>query len=436
MALRSKYLLALIVCFLMAFASSGLGSARAEDGSGSVAEARKRLSVAGDAAAAAEDRVAEIEKRVGDAQERLQDAEGQRSSARRTTETAHTDATIAARKSRRASATASDADEQALAARGAVMRLARDGYAGSIASMDLLLVTEFLADGSVSLGDFSQQLLASMRVQGRLIDLAEATAMVATNSRAQADEKAAERKVARKVEKTAQDALSQTRKDVASAKSDLAKIKRKERSVLRAARKADDRYDDAQSSFKKAFLAACTSGAGYGTQSSAPASSGSRAKVVWDVLLANGFTQEAAAGILGNLQQESNVDPTTRQGGGPGTGLAQWSRGGRWDNGPRSMVAFAGTRGLDIWDAKTQVQFMIYEMSADWFDLASFKKMTDIAEATVYFHDVFERSADGSGFVNTVRVGYAQAWYAQLSGSKPASGSKGYAEPILMCPNG
>ena len=39
-----------------------------------------------------------------------------------------------------------------------------------------------------------------------------------------------------------------------------------------------------------------------------------------------------AAGIIGNLDQESGMDPTISQyDGGPGRGIAQWSTGGRWD---------------------------------------------------------------------------------------------------------
>src|SRR5690606_17919333 len=38
-----------------------------------------------------------------------------------------------------------------------------------------------------------------------------------------------------------------------------------------------------------------------------------------------GWTRAQAAGIVGNLQAESGVDPNRRQnGGGPGYGLAQW----------------------------------------------------------------------------------------------------------------
>ena len=44
-----------------------------------------------------------------------------------------------------------------------------------------------------------------------------------------------------------------------------------------------------------------------------------------------GLTNFQSAGIVGNLDQESGVNPSSVQAGGPGRGIAQWSVGGRWD---------------------------------------------------------------------------------------------------------
>ena len=147
-----------------------------------------------------------------------------------------------------------------------------------------------------------------------------------------------------------------------------------------------------------------------------PASPGSQEELVWQLLIAEGFSPAAAAGILGNLQQESNIDPTAVQADGPGMGLAQWSRGGRWDSGPNSLLAFAKERGIDPWSTETQTKFMIYEMQYGdlGFDLARYKNSTDAVSAAVYFHDVFERSADTAGHVTNVRGGYAQDWLERL----------------------
>jgi len=45
-----------------------------------------------------------------------------------------------------------------------------------------------------------------------------------------------------------------------------------------------------------------------------------------------GLTNIQSAGVIGNLMQESSMDPGAVEfGGGPGRGIAQWSVGGRWD---------------------------------------------------------------------------------------------------------
>ena len=60
---------------------------------------------------------------------------------------------------------------------------------------------------------------------------------------------------------------------------------------------------------------------------------------------------------------------------------------------------------------------MVYEMESvlTGFDLEMFKDMTDVLAATVYFHDIYEGSADSAEFVRAVRGSYALQWYARLS---------------------
>ncbi|MDN5727116.1 MAG: phage tail tip lysozyme, partial [Propionibacteriales bacterium] len=55
-------------------------------------------------------------------------------------------------------------------------------------------------------------------------------------------------------------------------------------------------------------------------------------KAAFDYFVAKGLTTVQAAGVIGNLDQESGMDPTISElSGGPGRGIAQWSAGGRWD---------------------------------------------------------------------------------------------------------
>ena len=75
------------------------------------------------------------------------------------------------------------------------------------------------------------------------------------------------------------------------------------------------------------------------------------------------YTKEQAAGIVGNLEAESGVDPHINQRGGPGRGIAQWEASdaggsGRWD----TLLEFAKILGLNERDLGTQLSFIIYEL--------------------------------------------------------------------------
>ena len=59
----------------------------------------------------------------------------------------------------------------------------------------------------------------------------------------------------------------------------------------------------------------------------------SNTHTAFNYFVAKGLTKRQSAGIVGNLLQESSMNPTIKQyGGGPGRGIAQWSGGGRWDH--------------------------------------------------------------------------------------------------------
>src|ERR1700683_922620 len=65
-----------------------------------------------------------------------------------------------------------------------------------------------------------------------------------------------------------------------------------------------------------------------GTSGAAATTAFPNEKTAYDYFGAKGLTNFQAAGIVGNLDQESGVDPTIDQeNGGPGRGIAQWSAG-------------------------------------------------------------------------------------------------------------
>ena len=95
-----------------------------------------------------------------------------------------------------------------------------------------------------------------------------------------------------------------------------------------------------------------------------------------------GFTPEASAGVIGNLMQESGVNPKSRQlGGGPGRGIMQWTESERW----ASLTAWANNSGKDPWALETQVEWMIKEMKSYGTynrikGVSSYKKAVEIFE--------------------------------------------------------
>src|SRR5690606_28579908 len=74
------------------------------------------------------------------------------------------------------------------------------------------------------------------------------------------------------------------------------------------------------------------------------------AEQAFNYFIDKGLTPEQAAGIVGNLQSESGVQPGRNQdGGGPAFGIAQWE-GGRRTN----LERFAAARGKPVDDLATQ----------------------------------------------------------------------------------
>ena len=128
----------------------------------------------------------------------------------------------------------------------------------------------------------------------------------------------------------------------------------------------------------------------------------------FDYFVAKGLTPIQAAGIVGNLDQESGDSPTAVQSGGPGRGVAQWSVGGRWDTSAGDNEnAYVGA--ANILDLTSQLDFIWYELTTfPGYGLASLKSQTTISGATTSFMTDFEICGTCDA---TTRVSYAQAAY-------------------------
>ena len=127
-----------------------------------------------------------------------------------------------------------------------------------------------------------------------------------------------------------------------------------------------------------------------------------------------GLTRAQAAGIVGNLIQESNVIATAVQSGGPGRGIAQWSVGGRWDSGTDSVVHYANVHGLSRWSLNTQLQFIWYELTTYGYGYTALRAATNVTNATIIFENRFEICGNCQ---QSSRINYAKQVLAAYGGA-------------------
>jgi hypothetical protein len=130
-------------------------------------------------------------------------------------------------------------------------------------------------------------------------------------------------------------------------------------------------------------------------------------KIAFDYFLAKGLTPVQASGVVGNLDQESNVDPAAVQPGGPGRGIAQWSVGGRWNHDAGdNAVAYAASHGKSVTSLGLQLDFIWFELTTfTGYGLAALKTATTVSAATLAFMTDFE--ACGT-CLSSQRISYAQ----------------------------
>jgi N-acetylmuramoyl-L-alanine amidase len=153
------------------------------------------------------------------------------------------------------------------------------------------------------------------------------------------------------------------------------------------------------------------------------------------------LTPEQAAGVMGNLKQESGFRPTAEEGNGIGYGIAQWSFGRR-----DSLEAAAERQNVKVSDLMFQLKYLVQESKSrvalskygggkEW---AGLKKQTTIEKALVFWHDNFERSADSPEAVIKNRGGFANDVYKSFAGKSSttagagASTATGGSKPVIF----
>lgn len=151
----------------------------------------------------------------------------------------------------------------------------------------------------------------------------------------------------------------------------------------------------------------------------APSVVGTNEQRAFQFFVGKGLTTVQAAGVVGNLDQESGMDPTIQQsGGGVGRGIAQWSVGGRWDTGPNLNVvgyAASSTPARDPYSLDLQLDFVWLELTTyPYLGLAPLRSATTITDAVAAFQDNYERCGD---CLTSAREAYARAAYDRYAGS-------------------
>jgi hypothetical protein len=155
-------------------------------------------------------------------------------------------------------------------------------------------------------------------------------------------------------------------------------------------------------------FAGCGAGPGEPTGETASAVGFTNDKAAFDYFLGKGLASFQAAGIVGNLDQESGVDPTAVESGGPGRGIAQWSVGGRWDTDANDNATwYASQQGQSVDSLQLQLDFIWYELTTfSGYGLAALEASTNVTDATIAFQNDFE----GCGTCDqATRISYAES---------------------------
>jgi hypothetical protein len=139
-----------------------------------------------------------------------------------------------------------------------------------------------------------------------------------------------------------------------------------------------------------------------------------------------GLTLAAAAGFVGNMKQESSLNPRIEQGGkiisdpnytprnGVGFGLVQWTFTAR----QAPLVAHVKSINKSIFDLDAQLSFVWKELNGGYKD-STLKRITGIQDpinAAVIIHNNYEISADSPAQVLAVRGGTAKSVYDKWKG--------------------
>ena len=143
---------------------------------------------------------------------------------------------------------------------------------------------------------------------------------------------------------------------------------------------------------------------------------GTNAETAYNFFLANGFTPNQAAGIVGNLMQESGpaLSTTIKSAGSEQSfGIAQWNSAAAAGNRLGLLKEFASDLGRQWTELEVQLRFIIHELNSyPYLGLGAVRSSSDIESATRAFMEKYERPSE-QHFER--RVAYAYDVYKRMN---------------------
>lgn len=144
---------------------------------------------------------------------------------------------------------------------------------------------------------------------------------------------------------------------------------------------------------------------------------GERSKYIQQKLMSMGFTASAAAGVVGNLVQESGLRTDAIGDNGTSGGLAQWHN-ERLD----ALKRFAAARGKKWTDLDTQIEFLAEEMRTSYADTYAKMQSAELPEiAGQIMTDEYEIPDPASANYAKRQANARAAYEAMQSGNKQTS---------------
>ena len=141
---------------------------------------------------------------------------------------------------------------------------------------------------------------------------------------------------------------------------------------------------------------------------------GERSKYIQQKLMSMGFTASAAAGVVGNLVQESGLRTDAIGDNGTSGGLAQWHN-ERLD----ALKRFAAARGKKWTDLDTQIEFLAEEMRTSYADTYAKMQSAELPEiAGQIMTDEYEKPDSASANYAQRQANARAAYEAMQSGNK------------------